>query len=87
MAVERVVVALEQQLDELLLPPALEQRHELSGEASPQSLLEEGVLSMEQGRVTLSRSFAEVAVPDRIQDVLMARLAGPPAASSEGALR
>jgi tetratricopeptide (TPR) repeat protein len=38
------------------------------------SLLEEGVLSIEQGRVALARNLVEVAVPDRIQDVLMARL-------------
>jgi class 3 adenylate cyclase len=38
------------------------------------SLLEEGVLSLRNGRVTLTRSLDDVAIPDRIQDVLMARL-------------
>jgi tetratricopeptide (TPR) repeat protein len=38
------------------------------------SLLEEGVLALKEGRVRLTRDLAEVAVPDRIQDVLMARL-------------
>lgn len=38
------------------------------------SLLEEGVLALTEGRVTLTRDLEDVAVPDRIQDVLMARL-------------
>jgi class 3 adenylate cyclase/tetratricopeptide (TPR) repeat protein len=38
------------------------------------SLLEEGVLALEQGRVSVTRELADVAIPDRIQDVLMARL-------------
>ena len=38
------------------------------------SLLEEGVLALEQGRVRLTRDLATVAIPNRIQDVLMARL-------------
>jgi tetratricopeptide (TPR) repeat protein len=38
------------------------------------SLLEEGVLRLEDGRVTLTRELRGVAVPDSIQDVLMARI-------------
>jgi tetratricopeptide (TPR) repeat protein len=38
------------------------------------SLLEEGVLALEQGRIRLTRELADIAIPDRIQDVLMARL-------------
>jgi class 3 adenylate cyclase/tetratricopeptide (TPR) repeat protein len=38
------------------------------------SLLEEGILSLEDGHVRLSRDLADVSIPDRIQDVLMARL-------------
>lgn len=38
------------------------------------SLLEEGVLALSQGRAVLTRDLADVAIPDRIQDVLMARL-------------
>jgi predicted ATPase/class 3 adenylate cyclase len=63
------------------LPPELRRLIAEKAEGNPlfieevtQSLLEEGILSMKQGRVALSRSFAEVTVPDRIQDVLMARL-------------
>jgi class 3 adenylate cyclase len=38
------------------------------------SLLEEGVLALERGRIVLTRDLADIAIPDRIQDVLMARL-------------
>jgi predicted ATPase/class 3 adenylate cyclase len=38
------------------------------------SLLEEGVICIEDGQPVLQRSLAEISVPDRIQDVLMARL-------------
>jgi len=38
------------------------------------SLLEEGSLRREEGRVELARELEEIEVPDRIQDVLMARL-------------
>jgi class 3 adenylate cyclase/tetratricopeptide (TPR) repeat protein len=38
------------------------------------SLLEEGVLALEGGRAVLTRDLADVSIPDRIQDVLMARL-------------
>ena len=38
------------------------------------SLLEEGVLAVKQGRVSLQRELASISVPDRIQDVLAARL-------------
>jgi class 3 adenylate cyclase/tetratricopeptide (TPR) repeat protein len=38
------------------------------------SLLEEGVLQLENGRVELTRRLADVSVPDRIQDILMARI-------------
>ena len=44
-----------------------------------QSLLEEGVLAIEEGRVRLCRDLANVTIPDRIQDVLMARLDRLPA--------
>jgi class 3 adenylate cyclase/tetratricopeptide (TPR) repeat protein len=38
------------------------------------SLLEEGVLRWESGRVELARDLTEVSVPDSIHDVLMARI-------------
>jgi predicted ATPase len=38
------------------------------------SLLEDGSLRRENGRVVLARDLAEVAVPDTIQDVLSARI-------------
>ncbi|MFI5215618.1 MAG: ATP-binding protein [Candidatus Limnocylindria bacterium] len=38
------------------------------------SLLEDGTLRLEGGRVTLARDPGAVAVPDRIHDVLMARI-------------
>src|SRR4029450_14150336 len=38
------------------------------------SLLEDGTLRREDGRVVLARELAEIAVPDTIQDVLIARL-------------
>jgi class 3 adenylate cyclase/tetratricopeptide (TPR) repeat protein len=38
------------------------------------SLLEDGTLRRENGRVVLARDLADVAVPDRIHDVLMARI-------------
>ncbi|HSV08510.1 MAG TPA: sigma 54-interacting transcriptional regulator [Candidatus Binatus sp.] len=38
------------------------------------SLLEDGSLRRENGRVVLARDLAEVAVPDTIQDVLIARI-------------
>ena len=38
------------------------------------SLLEDGTLRRETGRVVLARDLAEIAVPDTIQDVLVARL-------------
>jgi DNA-binding NtrC family response regulator/tetratricopeptide (TPR) repeat protein len=38
------------------------------------SLLEDGTLRRENGRVVLARELAEIAVPDTIQDVLVARL-------------
>ena len=38
------------------------------------SLLDEGVVRRENGRVTLSRQLAEISVPDSIQGVLMARI-------------
>jgi class 3 adenylate cyclase/tetratricopeptide (TPR) repeat protein len=37
-------------------------------------LLEDGTLSREHGRVVLARRLEQVAVPDRIHDVLMARI-------------
>ncbi len=38
------------------------------------SLLEQGALRVEGGRVELTRGVAEISVPDSIQDVLMARI-------------
>ncbi|HYR96234.1 MAG TPA: sigma 54-interacting transcriptional regulator, partial [Candidatus Binatus sp.] len=38
------------------------------------SLLEDGSLRREDGRIVLARDLAEIAVPDTIQDVLIARL-------------
>ncbi len=38
------------------------------------SLLEEGALQVEDGRITLARDLSTISVPDSIQDVLMARL-------------
>ncbi|HJQ82476.1 MAG TPA: AAA family ATPase, partial [Candidatus Binatia bacterium] len=38
------------------------------------SLLEDGTLRRENGRVVLARDLAEIAVPDTIQDVLIARI-------------
>ncbi len=38
------------------------------------SLIEEGVVSFADGQPVFERSLAEISVPDRIQDVLMARL-------------
>ena len=38
------------------------------------SLLEDGTLRRENGRIVLARDLADVAVPDRIHDVLMARI-------------
>jgi tetratricopeptide (TPR) repeat protein len=38
------------------------------------SLLEEGALRREQGRIILARDEAAIAVPDTIQDVLLARI-------------
>ena len=38
------------------------------------SLLEDGTLRREDGRVVLARDLDEIAVPDRIHDVLMARI-------------
>ena len=39
-----------------------------------QSLLEDGSLRVEDGRITLARDLGSISVPDSIQDVLMARL-------------
>jgi tetratricopeptide (TPR) repeat protein len=73
-------------LDTEVLPPELRRLIAAKAEGNPlfieeitRSLLEEGVLSVERGRVALARNLAEVAVPDRIQDVLMARLDRLPA--------
>jgi predicted ATPase len=38
------------------------------------SLLEEGALRRENGDVVLARDIADVSIPDRIQDVIMARI-------------
>ena len=38
------------------------------------SLVEEGVVRVREGELSLARDLATVTVPDRVQDVLMARL-------------
>ncbi len=38
------------------------------------SLIEEGIVVLEDGRARLTRDLADISIPDRIQDVLMARL-------------
>ncbi|MHC4711248.1 MAG: ATP-binding protein, partial [Planctomycetota bacterium] len=38
------------------------------------SLLDEGVLRVDRGRVELTRKVGDLTIPDRIQDVLMARI-------------
>jgi class 3 adenylate cyclase len=63
------------------LPPALDLLIASKAEGNPlfveevvRSLLEEGVIRIEEGRLRLERDLRQVSVPDRIQDVLMARL-------------
>ncbi len=68
-------------LDTEHLPAGLQQMISSKAEGNPlfieevlRSLVEEGVITFESGRPTLSRDLSAVTVPDRIQDVLMARL-------------
>lgn len=63
------------------LPPQLREMIAAKAEGNPlfveevtTSLLEEGVLALKQGHVSLTRELSDVSIPDRIQDVLMARL-------------
>jgi class 3 adenylate cyclase/tetratricopeptide (TPR) repeat protein len=68
-------------LDTSELPPSLRRLIAEKAEGNPlfveeltTSLLEEGVLALEQGRAVLTRNLGDLSIPDRIQDVLMARL-------------
>jgi class 3 adenylate cyclase/tetratricopeptide (TPR) repeat protein len=63
------------------MPPALRELIARKAEGNPffveevtKSLLEEGALRREDGRIVLARQLADIAVPDSIQDVLMARI-------------
>jgi len=63
------------------LPSGLQNLISAKAEGNPlfieevlRSLVEEGVITFESGRPKLSRDLSAVSVPDRIQDVLMARL-------------
>jgi len=63
------------------MPPALRELIARKAEGNPffveevtKSLLEEGALRHEGGRIVLARDLADVAVPDSIHDVLMARI-------------
>jgi class 3 adenylate cyclase/tetratricopeptide (TPR) repeat protein len=68
-------------LDSDALPEALRRRLTQKAEGNPlfveevaKSLLEEGVLIQREGHVELRRGIDDIAIPDRIQDVLMARI-------------
>lgn len=68
-------------LEDADLPATLRRRIAEKAEGNPlfieevtKSLLEEGVLVREGGRVRLRRGLEAIAIPDRIQDVLMARI-------------
>ncbi len=63
------------------MPPAVRELIARKAEGNPffveevtKSLVEEGALRREDGRIVLARDLADVAVPDSIQDVLMARI-------------
>lgn len=63
------------------VPDGLRELIESKAEGNPlfieevaRSLVEEGVVRSENGKLTLSRDLAAITVPDRVQDVLMARL-------------
>ncbi|HUE29238.1 MAG TPA: AAA family ATPase, partial [Verrucomicrobiae bacterium] len=63
------------------MPPALRELIARKAEGNPffveevtKSLLEEGALRREDGRIVLARDLAQVSVPDSIQGVLMARI-------------
>jgi class 3 adenylate cyclase/tetratricopeptide (TPR) repeat protein len=63
------------------LPIGLEDLVERKAEGNPlfveeiaRSLMEEGVIQRDGKRLVLARDVADITVPDRIQDVLMARL-------------
>ncbi len=68
-------------LEEAALPPGVRQLIGEKAEGNPlfveevtRSLLEEGVLALQGGQAVLTRTLDEISIPDRIQDVLMARL-------------
>jgi class 3 adenylate cyclase/tetratricopeptide (TPR) repeat protein len=68
-------------LDEAALPAGVRTLISAKAEGNPlfveevtRSLLEEGILELEDGRAVLTRALDEISIPDRIQDVLMARL-------------
>ena len=68
-------------LESAELPAELQRLISSKAEGNPlfveevtKSLLEEGVLELDEGRVRLVRALAEVAIPDTLQDVLMARI-------------
>jgi class 3 adenylate cyclase/tetratricopeptide (TPR) repeat protein len=68
-------------LESVELPAELRELIAKKAEGNPffveevtKSLLEDGVLRLEGGRVELARNLSEISVPDRIQDVLMARI-------------
>ena len=68
-------------LDSDEIPSGLEELISRKADGNPlfveevvRSLLEEGAITAENGHLALARDVAEISVPDRIQDVLMARL-------------
>ena len=77
-------------LDTDALPPELVERMLTRAEGNPffleevvRSLLEEGVLGREDGRVVLRRPLESVTIPVRIQDVILARIDRLPRAARE----
>jgi class 3 adenylate cyclase/tetratricopeptide (TPR) repeat protein len=77
-------------LDTDALPPELVERMLARAEGNPffleevvRSLLEEGVLAREDGRVVLRRPLESVRIPVTIQDVILARIDRLPRAARE----
>jgi tetratricopeptide (TPR) repeat protein len=77
-------------LDTDALPPELVERMLARAEGNPffleevvRSLLEEGVLGREDGRVVLRRPLESVRIPVKIQDVILARIDRLPRAARE----
>jgi class 3 adenylate cyclase/tetratricopeptide (TPR) repeat protein len=77
-------------LDADVLPPELAQRVLARAEGNPffleevvRSLLEEGVLGHEDGRVVLRRPLDSVRIPVTVQDVILARIDRLPRAARE----